>query len=318
VRTISVWLLAVCLRASAQEPTPEALIEAGHWKRARDLVERRLREAPDDPNAVFLSSQVRNAFGDHNSPFGLAERAVRLDGSVARYHRQLAEAAGVMAQHANPFQQLILAHRFRKEIDVAIMLDPGDTQARRDLVEYYLLAPGIAGGDVKKAELAARQLEAIDECAAALAKARIAEFRKDPAQQEAFLKSAAAARPPRYKAFMALAEFYMTRGGQSAAETVAQNALAIDPTRVGAYCVLAVIYAGRADWAALDELLSKAEQSVPDDLAPYYSAGERLLADGRDPARAVRYFRMYLSREPEGNQPSLDTARSKLALARGR
>ena len=44
----------------AQQPSADALIEAGHWKRARSLVEQRLRESPDDPNALFLSSQIQN------------------------------------------------------------------------------------------------------------------------------------------------------------------------------------------------------------------------------------------------------------------
>ena len=52
-----------------------------------------------------------------------------------------------MAQHSNAFQQLFLARRFRKEIDTALSLDSHDTQALRDLMEFYLLAPGLAGGD---------------------------------------------------------------------------------------------------------------------------------------------------------------------------
>jgi len=77
------------------------------------------------------------------SPVALADKAVRLDGAVARYHRQLAEVQGVMAQHAGLFQQAILARRFRKEIDAARGLDPRDAQALRDLLEFYILAPGV-------------------------------------------------------------------------------------------------------------------------------------------------------------------------------
>jgi len=221
-----------------------------------------------------------------------------------------------MAQHANALQQLILAHRFRKEIDIAISLDPHDVQARRDLLEFYLLAPGIAGGDIKKAEIVAQQIGAIDECEGLLATARIAEFRKDRGQQEILLKRAAAVRPQRYKALTMLAEFYLIHDNDAAAEEVARGALRIDPERVKAYCVLASIYARRADWAAVETVLSEAEQHVPDDRAPYYAAGERIVADGRDPVRAERYLRMYLAQEPEGNQPSIAEARSQLNLAR--
>jgi hypothetical protein len=64
----AILLVLTASACLAQDGTAEKLIEAGHWKWARTLVERRLREAPDDANAIYLSSQVRNAFGDHASP----------------------------------------------------------------------------------------------------------------------------------------------------------------------------------------------------------------------------------------------------------
>ena len=55
----------------AQQTAAEILIEAGHWKQARVLVEARIREAPEDPLANFFLSQVRNAFGDRSAPLPL-------------------------------------------------------------------------------------------------------------------------------------------------------------------------------------------------------------------------------------------------------
>src|SRR5437899_3267765 len=88
----------------------------------------------------------------------MAEKAVRLDTGVARYHRQLAEVQGVMAQRAGMLQQFMLARRFRSEIDAVLRLDPRDTQALRDLLEFYLLAPGVVGGDAKKAAPVAERI----------------------------------------------------------------------------------------------------------------------------------------------------------------
>src|ERR1035438_10180119 len=136
--------------ASGQS-APEKLIVEGHWKRARAIVEARMREAPDDPLANFLFSQVRAAFGDREAPPPAAEKAVALDGRTAKYHRQLAEVLGITAQHAGAFRQLLLARRFRGEIDAALSSDPRDLQAMRDLLEFYLLAPGLIGGDPRRA-----------------------------------------------------------------------------------------------------------------------------------------------------------------------
>jgi tetratricopeptide (TPR) repeat protein len=313
---VRVILFLLALPAWPQETTPERLIEAGHWKQARSIVERRLRETPQDPNLIFLQSQIHNAFGDRTTPLPLAEKAVALAPGVARYHRQLAEVRGVMAQHANAFHQLLLARRFRKEIDAAIALDPSNIQAQRDLLEFYLLAPGIVGGDVKRAEAIAQTISGIDAAEGLAAKARIAAYRKDYAKAEALTQRAAEAAPSSYKLQIALAQFYMApeHPNESAAEAAARKALALDATRVDAYAILAPIYAGRGDWTSLDAILEAAIREVPDDAAPYYRAAERLLARGTDPARAERYLRKYLSQEPEGNQPTIAEANRKLAL----
>src|SRR5260370_9108868 len=147
-------LLIVCVVAVswAEQSPAEKLIEAGHWKRARSAV-----EIPGDALSNFLLSQIRAAFGDRATPLSLAEKAVALDGRTAKYHRQIAEVLGVTAQHAGPIQQLFLARRFRREIDAALSLDPRELQSLRALLEFYLLAPGIASGDQHKAvEVAGR------------------------------------------------------------------------------------------------------------------------------------------------------------------
>jgi len=317
VRTRAAVAICVIWGCAAGAPgltLPEKLIAAGHWKQARTLVEARIREAPDDALANFLLSQVRNAFGDRESPLSLAEKAVALDGNTAKYHRQVAEVIGVMAQHAGLFQQLGLARRFRKEIDTAVALDPRDLQALRDLMEFYLLAPGIAGGDSHKAETVAERIAGISPADGFLARSRLAGYRKRATDAEAFLRSAVEAQPAYYNARIQLAQFYLADGhlNLAAAEQNACEARKIDPGRVDAYSILASVYAARAQWNELESTLTSVLQEVPDDRTPYFRATERLLASGRDLPRAERYLRIYLDQPPEGNQPTAGDARSQL------
>ena len=313
----TVGLLFSLGAAFAQLSPAEQLIQAGHWKKARSLAETRIRTSPDDALAHYLLSQIRNAFGEHKTPLPLAEKAVALDRQTAKYHRQLAEVLGVSAQHAGIFQQLLLARRFRKEIDTAIELDSRDLQAQRDLLEFYLLAPGIAGGDPRKAETTAARIAEIDLPEGFLAKARIADSLKRTGEQEAYLRQAAEAKPPNYRARIALARFYLEPAytNPAAAEAAARQALEIHDDRVEAYTVLAEIYAIRAEWNTLETVLNQSTRHVPDDLTPYYRAAERLLAAGREPERAERYLRSYLSQEAEGNAPPAAQAHWKLGLA---
>jgi hypothetical protein len=293
-----------------QASNVETWIAAGHWKRARTDVEARIRNTPNDPLANFLLSQIRGAFGDRSTPLPLAERAVALDGRVAKYHRQLAEVLGVVAEHSNAFQQVLLARRFRKEIDTALAMDPRDVQANRDLLEFYLLAPGIAGGSRQRAGAVADRIGAIDPAEGLLARARIAAFDKQAGLQESLLRKAAEAQPASYRARIALAEFCLAPEHRNAdgAERAAREAIRLDRGRSDAYAALASVYADRGSWNELDATLAEAERETPDDLYPEFRAAERLAAAGHQLDRAERYLRAYLAEAPEGNRPSLAEA----------
>jgi tetratricopeptide (TPR) repeat protein len=322
----AVLLLLAAGMLSAQSPATqspaEALIEAGHWKRARALVEARFREAPKDPLAMYLTSQIHFAFGDADTPLKLAEKALALDGRTAKYHRQVAEVTGVMAQHANVLQQLLLARRFKKEIDVAIALDPNDIQALRDLMEFYLLAPGIAGGDKAEARAVAERIGRIDRAQGFSAEARLAEFDRDTGKAESLLRKAAETAPGSYKANLELAQFDLAKEHRNldAAESAGRAALRIDATRAAAYSVLAEVYALRGRWPELESLLAAADEAVPDDLTPHYRAAEAVLEkplppSGKNLDAALQNLRKYLTQEPEGNEPTAAAARQKLELA---
>ena len=307
------FALAIAGLSSAygQQSEAEPLIDGGHWKKARAIVETRYRQAPNDALANFLLSQIRNAFGDYTTPHALAEKAVALDGHVAKYHRQLAEVMGVEAQHAGPLKIVFLAHQFRGEIDTAISLDPSDIQAQRDLLEYYLVAPGIAGGDLQKAEGVAKHIGELDAAEGFLAQARVAAYRKNSRENEAMLRRATEAQPPSYRARVELAKFYLSGGSLNTdgAETAAKELQRMDRGRVDAYSFLAQIYAARCAWSSLDAILTESAREDPDDLAPYLRAAETLLQGKHDPARAQRYLAVYLDHEPEGNEPSIADAR---------
>jgi len=302
----------------AAEPTPaEKLILEGHWKRARALVEARYRQAPGDPLANFLLSQIRNAFGDRDSPPKLAGKAVTLAPNIAKYHRQMAEVIGVMAQQSNMLSQLFLARRFKHEIDTALSLDPRDVQALRDLMEYYLLAPGIAGGDQDKARATAARIAALDPCEGYLVEARLAGFRKEAGRVEDLLRNAVTADPANFRARETLAAWALAPEhlDLALAEQQGRESIARDPTHVTGYSILAEVYAARGSWSELDALLETGAKAVPDDLTPYYRAAARIIANGHDLPRAIRYLRQYLSQKPEGNEPTLADAQARLASA---
>jgi predicted Zn-dependent protease len=300
----------------AQTPA-EDLIEAGHWKRARAVVDPMLQKNPKDALANFLASQIGAAFGGRDKPVSLAEKAVSLDGGVAKYHRQLAEAQGLLAAHANVFQQVFIARKFTREIGRALQLDPRDVQALRDHIEFYLLAPGIAGGDKAAARAAAERIGRIDQAEGLAAEARIADFDHDTAQAAAELRQSVAANPAKYKIRMALAQELERRGEFEQEAAVARDAIAADRSRAGGYASLAFALARNGQLADLQVLLGQADRAVPDDWAPHFRAAEGLLGSGRK-VEAARELGIYLSQEPEGGEPTAAEANRMLQEIHGR
>jgi tetratricopeptide (TPR) repeat protein len=310
-------LLPVAFLAAPGDQALQSLMEAGHWKRVRAQVMQRAQANPSDADLAYLLSRVKQAFGDLDGAMELAEKAIALDGRKPEYHSTLAQVCVQKAQFAGMFKALGLAHRFQREAQAVLDLDPKSVDAREGLVDFYLEAPGIAGGDKKKARVRADELVQIDAVKGYLALANIAQHEKDATRQEAALLQAVKANPKNYEAQAGLASYYASDGVKKyepAEKQVREALIKIDPGRSGAYAILAIVYAKQGRAGDLDALLAQAEKSVPDDLGPYYQAGRALLLDGKDFARAERYFRKYLTQEPEGFQPRWGAAHWRLGL----
>jgi tetratricopeptide (TPR) repeat protein len=317
VRFSGLILLAIVLAPqvfSANPPT-EALIKAGHWKRARPLVEQRHRANPNDAQAAYLLSQVKMAFGDLEGALPLAEKAVELEGSNASYHYQLAAVCGLLAEHASLFRKASWAKRFKEEADKAAALDQNNVDARFALMEYYRQAPRLIGGNKQKARQMVEEITKADPARGYLGAAILAQEENDNTDVEALYTKALLAGPKSYEVLIGASEYY--RSSQTKpdlAEKCAREALKLDPQRTTAYSSLAGLYAVEKRWSSLDEILAESERNVPDDFSPYYEAARSLLTEGADLPRAERYLRKYLTQDPEGETPSLAHAHWRLGL----
>lgn len=304
-----------CLAADVtKDQDISALIEAGHIKRARPLVEARLQKNPKDAEALYYSSQIKEKAGDIDGAISLAEQATALDPNKAIYHLQLGETYGTKAQKASMFSAMKFAHKIREEGEKALQLDPKLSDAYELLVQYYLQAPGIAGGDKNKAYKMLDDLFKFDAERANLIRGELASKDKQDDQAENYYKNAVLANPNSYEAQSALANWYLSKKKYDLAEKSARELIRIDRGRTGGPLYLAIQYANQERWNDLDSILAEAEKNVPDSLTYYYQAGRTLLVTGKDLPRAERYFKKYLSQEPEAGTATLAHAHWRLGL----
>ena len=311
---VLVTLLVAPLRAN--DPALESLAGDGHWKRLRAAVEPRLKANPNDAEANYYMAVVREAFDDLAGALPLAERALQLDAKNSDYHYMVGAIQGQMAEKAGVFKALGLVGRFKKEVQAAIDLDPNNIEALFAQMEFYLQAPGIVGGDKKKARANADRIFAINPSRGNLAYARVALKENSQADVTNYYVNAVLADPRSYGARVQLANFYASdrQKKYDLSEKEAREALKINPGRVRAYSLLAALFALQERCSDLDAILVQSEKNVPDNLYPYYQAGRVLRSTGKDSPRAERYLRKYLTQEPEAGTPSWAAAHWRLGL----
>jgi cytochrome c-type biogenesis protein CcmH/NrfG len=308
-------LLCLCAGATSL-PAPnsesvDALIESGHWKRARQAAELRLRTNPNDAQAWAWLAKIKSGFGDLEGSMEDAERAVELNPNVAAFHGQLAESCALMADRSSVLKGLIYARRMKKEIAAALAIDPNQIDTLLVEMMYTWKAPAMAGGDRNRAWQIAAQIGRASPVWGYLARARLAQEEGNDKDVEMALRKAVDADPSFYRARLALARFYCCTARQKRyplAEQLARDAIALDPSNAGGWEILARVYAAQRRGADLNDTLTRAETAVPDDLTPYYAAASALFEAGQDFPHAEQYLMRYLGQRVEGREPSLAEA----------
>jgi tetratricopeptide (TPR) repeat protein len=112
------------------------------------------------------------------------ERAVALNPNNSFFQLWLGRAYGEKADHSSWLTALGLAKKTRNNFEKAVDLDSRNIEARSDLSEYYIEAPGFLGGGTEKAAAQADFVERIEPATAYYIRARIAEHNKQNSEAE--------------------------------------------------------------------------------------------------------------------------------------
>jgi len=308
---IRYFIAALLTAASLAAQPPGQLIEAGHFKRARAAVEARDQ---NDPETLYLMAGLKQHWGDLDAAEKFAERAVAANPKDARYHWCLSNVLGSKAEKASVLSQIGLGRRFKKEADLALSLDPNLPGAIENMAQFYIHAPGVIGGDKTKARVLIDQLIKIDPLKGYRVEFDLAQAEKRKPDFGEMVSKALEARPQNYDVQVAYANYRLGQKKFDEAEQHAREAIRLAPDRVQAYSIEAVVMVFKDQWADLDAFLAQAEKTVPDCLLPYSRAANNCLGRKLELPRAERYFRKYLTQEPEPNMPNFANIHWRLGL----
>ena len=129
----------------------------------------------------------------------------------SQFHLWLGRIYGEKADKSGFMTAAGLARKVRDEFEKAVHLNPRSVDARSDLAEFYLEAPGIVGGGRDKAQEQADSLVSLDPARAHWVNARIAEKKKDFNTAEQEYRAAIAASHGSASAWLNLGLFYRHR-----------------------------------------------------------------------------------------------------------
>src|SRR5712692_714889 len=170
------WLLV--LSAGAADSARD-LLAAGRVDDAITALQGQISARPENAESYNLLCRAYFSVGDWDHAVSYCDKAVRLEPNNSRYHLWLGRAFGEKASHSSSWTAAGLARKLRVELERAVELDPKNVDARTDLAEFYLEAPGIVGGGQDKARAQAAKLAVLDDAKAHWINGRIAEKKKD-------------------------------------------------------------------------------------------------------------------------------------------
>ncbi len=183
-RFLLILLLLTSSLTASVAVSAKDLLAAGRVDEAIAELNGRLSSAPADAESSNLLCRSYYALGDWERAESACRKAVSLAPDNGRFHLWLGRVYGEKAGQVNFMSAASLAGKVRQEFERAVQLDPNDVEARLDLAEFYLTAPGIIGGSEQKARQQARFIQTLDSGREHWIYARIAEKKNDPATAE--------------------------------------------------------------------------------------------------------------------------------------
>lgn len=190
-RVITISLL-ISATASAQSTDADftPLIKARNTTAVESLARERVtKNAGDDVALWYLGRTVAGDTKKRDEVLVRAEQCIKDLPKSARCHHTLGSLYGAMAMSGGMTAGLKYAGKIKEMFVRAVELDPRNYDMRRDLNQFYLQAPGIAGGSVRKAIENSNDFGKLDGPRGQILRAEVHSYEKEFAKAETILKS---------------------------------------------------------------------------------------------------------------------------------
>ena len=293
----AVLLLGSLGSAGYPGPLPDSkeLLSGERMNDAVQYLRDRTQTTPADAEAFHLLSRAYYELEQWDLSIAAAQHAAALNPASSEYHLWLGRAYGNKAEHASWFTAIGLAKRTRVEFEKAVQLDENNVNARSDLAEYYMEAPGFLGGGADKARAQAELLLNRDAGAAYWVKARLAEKDGKMAEAEQNYREAIKVSNDPGAEWLNLARFYRHEKRFREMEEAIDHAVSYEKRKTNVlFEAAALLYRAGRNFPAAAQLAQRYISAKPhEETAPafqaHYLLGEILEKQGQKQAAAEEY-----------------------------
>jgi len=202
---------------------PKALLDAGRVDEAIEALQQQIGRSSTDAESYNLLCRAYFMLEDWDRGIPECERARNLDPQKSLYHLWLGRIYGGKADRSGFLSAAGLVKKVRTAFERAVELDPRNWEARADLAEFYLEAPGIVGGGRDKAQAQAIAVAPLNPAVAHWITARIAAKNHDSASAEREYRAAIAANQSLGRAWVDLAGLLLHNNRLDDMEQVLRN-----------------------------------------------------------------------------------------------
>jgi tetratricopeptide (TPR) repeat protein len=237
-----------------------------------------LKEIPQKDASVYaLMGRDYFMTGEYKQAAAAFEKAVAEEPRNSDYVLWLARTYGRRAERASPLSALGQAAKARQFFEKAVDLDPRNLDALNDLLDFYLQAPGVAGGGMEKAEKIVEKISRVDPAEGQWAQAKVDEKRKEFASAEEHLRRAVELGP-----------------------------------QAGRHIALARLLAKQRRYEESDQELALAEQTAPSSPRLLYDRAEIYIESHRNLEQAKSLLERYVASDITPDDPPKADARKLL------
>ena len=183
-RILLVFAILNCSLTARALNSPEELLAAGRVDETIATLKRQISATPNDPGLSNLLCRAYYQLQEWDEAESSCRRAVSLNLENSGFHLWLGRVYGEKANRTNFVAAASLAVKVHAEFERAVQLNTKSLDARLDLTEFYVEAPGFMGGGEDKARQQAQSIGLLSQGREHWVYARIADHKKDSASAE--------------------------------------------------------------------------------------------------------------------------------------